>query len=86
MKKHVIMAAIYGSFTLFTACSGHSKEGSSDSGATTQDSAGVNTGAGAGAAVDSGTATGAPSQAGAAAGDTSANKRDTAASATSPKK
>ena len=57
MKKHVIMAAICGSFTLFTACSGHSKEESSDSSATTQDSAGVNTGAGAGTSVDSGAAT-----------------------------
>jgi len=85
MKKHVIMAAICASFTLFTACSGHSKEGSSDS-ATTQDSAGVNTGAGAGTAVDSGVATGSTSQAGAAAGDTSANKRDTATSGTTPKK
>jgi hypothetical protein len=73
------MAAICASLTLFAACSGSNKQGTTDSSAVSADSSG-GTNAGGNASVDSSANTGAPSQAGAAAGDTSANKRDTTAS------
>jgi hypothetical protein len=70
------------SLTLFAACSGNSKQGTSDSSSVSQDSSGSNGGAGTGS--DSVT-TVATSQAATAAGDTSGNKRDTATSTNTPK-
>lgn len=78
MKKHVFMAAICASLTFFAACSGSSKQGTTDSSAVNQGSGGANSGGNAG--VDSSANTGAPSQSGAAAGDTSANKQEPVAS------
>jgi hypothetical protein len=74
MKKHIFMAAICASLTVFAACSGSSKQGTTDSSAVSQDSSG-GANAGGNAGVDSSANTGVPSQSGAAAGDTSANKQ-----------
>jgi type IV secretory pathway TrbL component len=87
MKKHIFMAAICASLTVFAACGGNNKQGTTDSSAVSQDSSGgANTGSNAGsnaggnASVDSSANAGASSQSGAAAGDTSTNKQKPAGS------
>jgi ABC-type glycerol-3-phosphate transport system substrate-binding protein len=77
MKKHILTAAIFASLTLLAACSGSSKQGTTDSSAVSQDTAATNGGTGSATGVDSGTTpTGTPSQGGEAGGDTSANKQN----------
>lgn len=81
MKKSVLMAAICASLTLFAACNGSNKQGTTDSSAVSQDSTGLDNGNNSATGTDSGASTtGAPSPSGAAAEDTSANKQEPVAS------
>jgi hypothetical protein len=73
MKKQILLAAVCACLA-FTACSGHSKEGKSDSSSVNQDST-AKIGTDTGTSTDAGTAPAMGARS--SAGDTAGGKKDT---------